>query len=142
MSIFRLWVFRLSSTKWIVSAWGYASATCLTTLANAAPLRLGVTVVKCRPTLGSTTPKILAVPQRLYSLSYLAICPGFRAGRGSRTRLRAFRILPQGHRLLVQTDHRLLRIQRLFVGGQYVLHPLDVFRSQLGHTPPFFPPRL
>jgi hypothetical protein len=48
------------------------------------PERSGVGKVKCRPAFGSTAQKTLAVPQRLYSLSRLAISPGA-AGTGGRT---------------------------------------------------------
>src|SRR5579872_892992 len=44
---------------------------------------VGVGRVKCRPAFGSTTPKTLAVPQRLYSLSRFATRPGA-AGIGGR----------------------------------------------------------
>ena len=52
--------------------------------ANCRPERSAVARVKCRPALGSTTPKTFAVPQRRYSLSRFAGEPGF-AGIGDRS---------------------------------------------------------
>src|SRR5271170_997085 len=46
--------------------------------------RFGVGLVKCRPALGWTPQKTLAVPRRSYSESRRAIRPG-RMGRGGRT---------------------------------------------------------
>src|SRR5487761_581470 len=56
------------------------------------PVRFGVGQVKCLPAWGSTAQKTLAVPQRLYSLSRLAILPGAigRAGRTSACRETGF----------------------------------------------------
>src|SRR6266853_169749 len=72
MSELRLWLLRLSMTKWMVLAKGYCLTTCPTMPANSAPERSGVAVVKCRPVFGSTTPNTFAVPHRSYSLSCLA----------------------------------------------------------------------
>src|SRR4051794_17502117 len=77
-------MFRLSSTKWIVSASGYAIAKVTATRANSKPERSGVGKVKWRPAFGSTTQKTFAVPRRSYSLSRRASRPGL-AGIGART---------------------------------------------------------
>src|SRR6266478_6159933 len=54
------------------------------TCANSNAERSGVGNVKCRPALGSTAQKTLAVPQRSYSLSRRASRPGT-AGEAGRT---------------------------------------------------------
>ena len=74
----------MSITKWIVSAFGYCKAKWNRTCANWNPDRSVVGKVKCRPALGSTAQKTLAVPQRSYSLSRLASRPGL-AGEAGRT---------------------------------------------------------
>src|SRR5207247_265982 len=84
MSELRVWLLRLSMTRWMVLAKGYCLTTWPTMRANSAPERSGVAVVKCRPVLGSTTPNTFAVPHRSYSLSCLAGFPGL-AGIGERT---------------------------------------------------------
>src|SRR5215475_931405 len=75
---------RLSITKWMVVASGYASANSTVTRANWKPERSGVGKVKCRPAFGSTAQKTLAVPRRSYSLSRRASRPGS-AGEAGRT---------------------------------------------------------
>src|SRR5215813_5293451 len=83
---------RLSITKWMVLASGYASANSTVTRANSKPERSGVGKVKCRPALGSTAQKTLAVPRRSYSLSRRASRPGAAgdAGRTSACRVIGF----------------------------------------------------
>src|SRR5258708_39976968 len=76
MSELRLWLLRLSMTRWMVLAKGYCLTTCPTMRAYLAPERSGVAVVKCRPVFGSTTPNTFAMPHRSYSLSLLAGLPG------------------------------------------------------------------
>src|SRR3954447_16471993 len=68
----------------MVFAAGYCSARRERTCANSHPERSGVGKVKCRPALGSTAQKTLAVPQRSYSLSCLASRLGL-AGEAGRT---------------------------------------------------------
>src|SRR5579863_9541100 len=63
-------MFKLSITRWMVFASGYASAKVTATWANSKPERSGVAKVKCRPAFGSTAQKTLAVPQRSYSRSF------------------------------------------------------------------------
>src|SRR5215510_11334018 len=83
---------RLSITKWMVVASGYASANSTVTRANWKPERSGVGKVKCRPAFGSTAQKTLAVPRRSYSLSRRASRPGAAgdAGRTSACRVIGF----------------------------------------------------
>src|SRR3974390_245966 len=69
-------MFRLSITKWMVFASGYANAKVTATWANSKPERSGVAKVKCRPAFGSTAQKTLAAPHRVYSLSGRASRPG------------------------------------------------------------------
>src|SRR5437763_14266300 len=85
-------MFRLSSTKWIVFASGYAIANVTATRANSKPERSGVAKVKWRPAFGSTAQKTLAVPRRSYSLSRRASRPGIagEAGRRSACRVIGF----------------------------------------------------
>ena len=64
--------------------WDNAAAGMPASSRTPAAERFGVAQVKCRPACGSTTAKTLAVPQRCYSLSRLAVWPGA-AGRGGRT---------------------------------------------------------
>src|SRR4051812_13956360 len=60
--------------------------------ANRGEERLIVTLVKCRPALGSTPQNTFAVPRRSYSLSRRATRPGFMAtgGRTSRCKTTGF----------------------------------------------------
>src|ERR1700740_835697 len=67
---------RLSSTRWMVLAAGYANAKVTATWANSKADLSGVGKVKCRPAFGSTAQKTLAVPHRSYSLSRRASLPG------------------------------------------------------------------
>src|SRR6266487_6009382 len=119
MSELRVWLLRLSMTRWMVLAKGYCLTTWPTMRANSAPERSGVAVVKCRPVLGSTTPNTFAVPHRSYSLSCLAGFPGL-AGIGERTS--ACSAIGFSSR---QND-RLGGIVGLFIDGQDVLHLPDV----------------
>src|SRR5450755_2194605 len=68
----------------MVSAAGYRQANSKATCSNSRAERSGVANVKCRPALGSTAQKTLAVPQRSYSLSRLASRPGA-TGEAGRT---------------------------------------------------------
>jgi hypothetical protein len=45
----------------------------------------------------------------------------------------------QADRLLVEADHRLLRIVRTLIHLQYVLHLGDVVFIEVRHAPHFFP---
>src|SRR6185436_17725807 len=49
MSELRLWLLRLSTTRWMVLAKRYSLTTYPTMRANSVPERSGVAVVKCRP---------------------------------------------------------------------------------------------
>jgi len=40
--------------------------------------------------------------------------------------------------LLIQTNHRFLRIPRFLIKTKNILHPIDIFRRQLRHAPHFF----
>src|SRR6266699_5397770 len=135
MSELRLWLLRLSMTRWMVLAKGYGLTTCPTLPANSAPERSGVAVVKCRPVFGSTTPNTFAVPHRSYSLSCLAGFPGLAWDRRAH-------IGVQRYRLFVQANDRLGGIVRLFIDGQHILHLPDVLFIQFRDAPHFFPPRL
>ena len=57
---------KLSITKWMVSASGYGGDL-QQVIGELGGERVGVTLVKCRPVLGSTPQNTLAVPHRLYS---------------------------------------------------------------------------
>src|ERR1017187_1159062 len=78
-------MFRLSSTRWIVSASGYAIATATATRANSKPERSGVAKVKWRLAFRSTAHKTFAVPRRSYSLSRRASRPGTAGEAGRRS---------------------------------------------------------
>src|SRR6266851_5778513 len=57
----RWWMFRLSITRWMVSASGYCIAKWKGICANSNAERSGVGKVKCRPALGSTAQKTCRV---------------------------------------------------------------------------------
>jgi len=54
-------------------------------------------------------------------------------------RYRRAHVIVQRDRFLIQANDGLCRIVGLFVEAQRIFHLLDVFRSQFGHAPHFFP---
>src|SRR5215813_1898144 len=126
---------RLSITKWMVLASGYASANSTVTRANSKPERSGVGKVKCRPALGSTAQKTLAVPRRSYSLSRRASRPGA-AGDAGRTS--ACRVIGFSSR---QTTGSRWSYGRSYTSKtSSILAMYSSSRSATTHI--FFPPRL
>src|SRR5690348_13487396 len=123
---------RLSITKWMVFASGYADAKVTATWANSKPERSGVAKVKCRPAFGSTAQKTLAVPHPLYFV-ILACFPSWH-------RRRAWpHIGVQSDRFLIQTNYRLFGVIGPLVDLQDVFHLGDVVVIEVGHYPHFFP---
>src|SRR3989475_11704148 len=135
MSELRLWLLRLSMTRWMV----FGEGILFDNMPDHAS-ELGAGTIRCRrgevpPGLWLHDAKYVRRAAPLVLIVLFGWLP--RLGWDRRAHIGV-----QHDRLFVQANDRLGGIVRLFIDGQHILHLPDVLFIQFRDAPHFFPPRL
>ena len=122
---------RLSSTRWIVRARGYAATITRIVRANWTPDRLGGDPAQVASGLGFDDPE-----QVRGAAAPVLVVPFGEVARPGGPRRAHVGVQQEG--TFVDADHRLARIEGALVERQHVFHPRDILRRQLTDAPPSF----